>query len=207
MQHHLLHQLAVCLRGGEAFHAGRHALADFVVQARAGAAVEHRVGARADGEHPVQAAQRLAHRLAGGVRPEVQRLVVAAAPHHRQTGVRLPRVEPQVHVVLVVTQVDVEARLVLLDEGVFEDEGLFFGVGDQEVDVHHRGQAEADVKARVAGLGVVLPHPAAQVLGLADVDDLAVGVFHQIHARRAGEAVDLGADVRHVASPRIVVIG
>ena len=45
VQYHLLHQFAVCRCGGEALHARRHALADLVVQARAGAAVEHRVGA------------------------------------------------------------------------------------------------------------------------------------------------------------------
>ena len=201
MQHHLPHQISIVRRRGEALYARRHALADLVIEARAGTAVEHRVRARADGEHAVQAAQRLAHRLAGGVRPEVQRLVRAGAPHHRQARIRLLRVEPQVNVVLVVAQVDVEARLVLLDEGVFEDEGFFLGVGDQEVDVHHRGQAEADMKARVAALRVVLSHPAAQVLGLADIDDLAVGVLHQIHARRAREAFDLGADIRHGASP------
>ena len=196
MQDHLLHQMFVRLRRGEALHARRYALSDLVVQARAGAAVEHRIRTRANGKHAVQPAQGLPDRLAGGVRPEVERLVFARTPHHREARIALPRVEPQVDVVLVIPQVDIEPRLVLLDEGVLKDESLFFGIGDQKVDVHYRGQPEADMKTRVAALREILPHPAAQVLGLADVDHLAIGVLHQINARRAREPFDLGPDVR-----------
>jgi hypothetical protein len=40
----------------------------------------------------------------------------------------------------------------------------------------------------VAGLGVEIgPDAVPQVDGLADVDDLAVGVFHQVAARLAGQ--------------------
>ena len=196
MQDNLLHQMFVRLRRSEALYARRYALSDLVVQTRAGAAVEHRIRTRANGKHAIEPAEGLPDGLAGGVRPEVESLVFARAPHHRQARIALPRVEPQVNVVLVIPQVDIEPRLVFLDEGVLEDESLFFGVGDQKVDIHHRGQPEADMKTRVASLREVLPHPASQVLGLADVDHLAIGVLHQINARRAREAFDLGPNVR-----------
>src|SRR5205085_11210614 len=84
----------------------RRTLANFVVQARPRAAVEYGISAGANGKGTVQQAQRLAHRLAGGVGTKVERLVFPWPAHHRQARVGLLRVKPQVDVVFIVTQVD-----------------------------------------------------------------------------------------------------
>lgn len=93
--------------------------------------------------------------------------------------------DADVGVGLGVTEVDVVLRLVFLDEGVFEDEGFDFGVGDDVVDV-------VDVGDELGGFGVVVcflkiaGDAFAQVVGLADVEDGPSGVFEEVAAGAGG---------------------
>ena len=101
---------------------------------------------------------------------------------HVDARVALGRRELDVGIALVVAQQNVIARLLLLDEVVFERQRFAF-VGDGDV-------LDIDCLAKqAAGLGIfggaveeVGAHPGAQVLGLADVNDLALGVLVEIYA-------------------------
>ena len=92
--------------------------------------------------------------------------------------------------VLVVPQQDVVARLVALDEVVLEGERLHLGVGDHEVEV--RDLRDTHVAAlRVDGAAglEIRPHAVAEHTGLADVEDLALGVLEQCTRRDATGSV------------------
>ncbi len=76
-----------------------------------------------------------------------------------------------------------------LDEGVLQHQGLELAVGDDDVkmvDLGHHGPG----LLRVGGqIGKILAHPVFQGLGLAHVDDLALGVLHDVYARLERQAV------------------
>jgi hypothetical protein len=90
--------------------------------------------------------------------------------------------DPYARVGLAVLEVDVVLGRVPLDEGVLEEEGLVFARREDPFD-------GLDPRDQVPGLhvlpsGEIGGKAVAQDLGLADVDDLAVGSAHYIDARR-----------------------
>ncbi len=99
-----------------------------------------------------------------------------------------------VRVALVVLEPDVEARLVALDEVRFEEQRLADAV---DLGHLHVGDPVDDLAdpMDVAGpaddlLLPVAPDPIAQALGLADVQDVAPGVLHQVHAGAVRESLE-----------------
>ena len=84
-------------------------------------------------------------------------------------------------------------RLVLLDEGIFEDERLGLGVGEHQVDCadvcHER------IRLRVVILLLeVARHPFFKILGLPDVEDRAGFVTEEV----AAGAVGKGSEIDHL---------
>ena len=75
--------------------------------------------------------------------------------------------------------------MVLLDQCVFQQQSLFFGVGQHDLDIGDPGHQKFDMIAGIAGLAEIGAYPLAQVAGLADVDDLPAGVAHQVHPGRS----------------------
>ena len=76
-----------------------------------------------------------------------------------------------------------------LDEGIFQDQGLKLAVGNDDVkvvDLGHHGPGLFGVGGQI---GKILAHPVFQGLGLAHIDDLALGVLHDVYARLEGQAV------------------
>ena len=144
-------------------------------------------------EQPPDEVHRLVDARRRGVRTEV-----AAAVGRQLAGPLDPREvvgqgDLDVRVALVVLEPDVEARLVALDEVGLEEQRLADRVdlGDLDVDDPIDDLADAMVSA-VAG-DLLLPVAAdavAQALGLADVQDVAPGVLHQVHAGAVRESVE-----------------
>jgi hypothetical protein len=80
----------------------------------------------------------------------------------------------------VVAEEDVEAGFVLFDEGVFEGEGFLFVVDDDVVEVAGLGDEGAGFGVGEGVLGEVVADAGAEDFGLADVEDLAVGVLVEV---------------------------
>ena len=100
-------------------------------------------------------------------------------------------VEPQDEEVLVVAELDVEARLVLLDELVLEEHRLLLGAGDDHLDVAEQILEQRHEEAVVAPARVeVAADPRAQAGRLADVDHLAGPVLHEVAAGRSREGLE-----------------
>ena len=134
--------------------------------------------------------------IAGEEGPEVLAAVLAESAGDEDLGVAVAHGELDVGVGLVVAEEDVEAGLALLDEVIFEGQRFaFIGYGDV-VDVdglaHERaGFAIVDL----VGFEEVGADAGAEVFGLADVDDFALGVFVEVAAGRGGDGADFGEEV------------
>jgi len=98
--------------------------------------------------------------------------------------------EFDVGVGFVVAEEDVEAGFVLLDEGVFEGEGLLFVVDDDVVEVAGLCDEGASFGVGEGVLGEVVADAGAEDFGLADVEDLSVGVLVEIDAWEEGQLRD-----------------
>ena len=104
------------------------------------------------------------------------------AAGHGDLRVRILIADLDVRVAFVIFELDVVMRFVAFDEVHLQDERFQFGFHNDPFDV-------VNVLHQLPGLfrvpGVIDKvgfHPVAQVDGFADVDDLVIGVFHQVAA-------------------------
>jgi hypothetical protein len=113
------------------------------------------------------------------IRAEVPRAIVAHTPHDLQSRPLDPRVQSQRQEVLVVGQLDVEARLLPLDKRVFQQQGFLFVAGHHGLDVrHHAFQKRYEIPRVARGWLEILADAIAQIGGLADVQGLAATILH-----------------------------
>src|SRR4029079_19413739 len=127
-------------------------------------------------ERPARARRRV-------VRAEVAGLVRVGAPHRLELRPLFGGVEAEAEKVLVVAELDVEPRLMLLDELVLEDGRLFLGGGDDGLEVAHDAPQDGDeVPGVAARLLEVALDARAEALGLADVDHRARLVLEEVAA-------------------------
>ncbi len=185
----------VVLRVVDRVDARRRALLDVGVEARPAEAmvpIELRLRARPDRERPQQEVERLPDRVRMRVRTEVAHALALGAAQHHRPGPLLVESDREVRVRLVVLQPDVEARPVLLDEVVLEEERLDLVAGDDPLDPlggqHHLTRAFLEQM----GLEEVVREPGPQALGLPDVDDPALGVEELVRPRCVWDRADFG---------------
>jgi hypothetical protein len=187
--------VAVDRLGGESVDTGTEAAADVVLQAGAGMRSTEIDIATGDEEISMDQIDD----AIGEVRREKGAVVFGAvlfeAAGNVDAGPAFAESELDVGIGFVVTQKDVEAGLLLLDEVVLEGESLFFVVDNDIFDID--GLAE-----EAAGFGVFVGTPdeigadaGAKAFGLADVDDLTFGVFVEVDAGSGGEGADFGVEV------------
>ena len=178
--------MGVGLGRGQAFDAGAEAALDVVLQAGARVVAREVDLATGDEEAAVDEVDQAMREVAGEVGAEVGAAVLAQAAGDEDLGVAVAERELDVGVGLVVAQQDVEARLALLDEVIFERE-RFMLVGDGDVvHVDSFAHQRAGLGVGLRGLEKVGAHAGAQVLRLADVDHLALGVLVEIAAGQVG---------------------
>ena len=151
--------------------------------------VRQGVVARAHREETPDDRQRLPQGADVGVRPEVAGAGEVDPAHHEDPGKRLTERDGDARVALVVREPDVEARFVLLDQIVLEQQRLCLSR-------HHDGFEIGDLPGQRRALrrllhfgGEVRGHPRPQALGLADVEDLARGVLPEIDAGTVRQGV------------------
>ena len=197
-EHGLLYARAV-IPGAAVLQAPARAASHVVIEAGALPADIPREFARAVGQQQrlgdgVDDVPRLAAAAEGA---EVARAVLPRAARNAHGGVLLPQIHPDEGIALVVLEEDVVVRLVALDERVFQHQRLELARRDDDVEVRnlfHHGRH----------LGQVLPveiaaDPVFQFFGLADVDDLAVRVQHDIHAGQQRQPGGLILQLRKIA--------
>ena len=107
----------------------------------------------------------------------------------------LPQSELYVRISLIVAQQDVETRLSLLDEIIFESKRLFVVGDDDIVNIHRFAYQGSSLRVLNAAFVKIGANPAAEVLGLADINNLALCVLVEIHPGRSRQATDFGGQV------------
>ncbi len=181
------------------------ALLDVEQQARPPEAVVLVVLARAAGadrEAAQQQVERVADRVGVGVRTEVAGALALAAAHHQCPGELLVDRHGEERIALVVTQADVEARAVLLDQRPLEHQRLDLVA---HLDPLHRlggGDHLGGARVQAAWVLEVVRQPLAQARRLADVDHPAERVLELVRpgrvrdraGGRAGDHRDRGYD-------------
>ena len=111
----------------------------------------------------------------------------------------------QIEVVLVVLEPDVEARAVVLDEVVLEDERLDLVRGGDELEVGRPPDQHRDARGLRVARREVRAQAVTQAQRLADIDDLAPIVPEHVDARAVGNGSQPSLDrvfegYRHVCS-------
>ena len=133
--------------------------------------------------------------VAGKVGAVVGGAVFAQAAGDKDLGETIRQSQLDIGIGLVVAQQDVEARLALLDEVVFKGES-FLLIGYQNVfEIDGLAHQRAGFGVRLRSLQKVRAHARAQVFGLADVDDLAVGVLVEVDPGLGGKGADFLVEV------------
>ncbi len=176
----LLEGLGILLRGDLA-GANPHALLDVEVEAGTALAAILRKAAGAGGqqEGPVGLVHRLLHHHGGGVGTDVGHLLFGLLHLKGDAGVGAGG-DAHVKIPLGVLQEDVILGGVELYQAGLQHQGLKLAVGDDVIKV-------PDVFHHAVDLNLVLVHraeiggdPVFQGLGLADVDNLPLGVLHDV---------------------------
>ncbi len=180
--------------GGDGADAGGVAAADVVLEAGAVVDLVHVEGAGAVGKDAVEELEYLAQILGARVGAEVAGAVADDAAGGEDAGVGFGGGDLEIEVLLVVAEDDVVARLVALDEVVFENQGFDFGVGEDEIEVGDAGDEATGLGVESFGTAEVGTDAAAQGKGLTDVDDVAGGVVHEVDAGGGGEGGEFAVD-------------
>ena len=128
--------------------------------------------------------------IAGEVGTVIGAAVLAQTARDEDLRIAICQRELDVGVGFVVAQQDVEARLALLDEVVFERERFTFIVDQDVVDIYRLAHQRTSLRVSLRGREQIRADTRAQVLRLADVDDLALGVFIEVHAGLRGQGAD-----------------
>ncbi len=182
--------LSVLLRCGQVFHARAQTALDVVLQARAWVVARQVELAAWQQKRAVQQVSHAIGQVAGEVGAIVGTAIPAQAAGDEDLRIAVAERELDIRIGLVVAQQDVEARLALLDEVVLERKRLALVVDHDVVDVHRFAHQRASFGVGLRRFEQVGSHPRAQVLRLANVDDLALGVLVQVHAGLGGQRAD-----------------
>ena len=142
-------------------------------------------------------------KIAGEVRAEVSAAILLEAARNKYFGVAIAHGELDIGVGLVVTQQDVESRLSLLDEVIFERERLMF-VGDSDVlDIDSLAHESAGLGIGLGSLQKIGANARSQIFRLTDVNNLAFSVFVEVTAGGGRKSSNFLVQIHGQGSGRI----
>ncbi len=187
-ENRLIHHVVVLL-GRDLARAGAGASPHLVLQAGPLSCLEFAVAAGPQRIHLVDLPQRVPHRGGRGVGSEEEpsRLGLRPADRH-ETGEGMVPIDHHVQVGLVVPEVHVVSGTVSLDQGVLEQQGLFFRLRDDVVQLLDLLHEETNLRVGFGAGTDVGSKPGSQVLRLAHVQHLPLVPFHQVHTGLYGQA-------------------
>ena len=139
---------------------------DVVFQARAHIFPSDGLGARPVGEQPLYQVHGLANGTGGGEGAEVPAAIFGDLTGDVDLGEILGKVNLQVRVSLIVFKPGVVTGFVALDQGVFKDQRLGLGVGDDALEVVQLAEHPANLVGQIGGRAEVVAEAVAEDAGL-----------------------------------------
>jgi len=197
---YVANSLGVDLGRGEVFHARTETALDVVLQARARMEAREVDLAGGDEKVAMNEIDDAIGKVGGEVGSVIDATVFAQAARDIDAREALAESEFDVGVCFIVAQKDVEAGLLLLDEVVFKGESLFIVGDDNVVDIDGLADESAGLGVFPAAFMEIRAYARAEVFRLADVNDLALGIFVEIDAGGDGETTDFGEEVHRELS-------
>src|SRR5262249_23839794 len=135
---------------------------------------------------------------------EVAVAVLPEAAHAIDAGEVFGQRDLDVGVVLVVAQAHVVFGLMVLDVLVLEDQRLDLAAREDELDIGDLGHYRAILGVELVGIHEVLTDTVAHVAGLADVEDLPIGILVEIDAgsmwQRGEDRLEAFGEIGHSVS-------
>jgi hypothetical protein len=98
---------------------------------------------------------------------------------------------------LIVFKQDIETRLVFLDQIGLENESFDLVIDDDELEIRDGFDQSPGLGVLVSARLKILPHAIAEVLGLADIQDLPISILVQVDARSDGKGFEFVLQVGH----------
>ena len=121
------------------------------------------------------------------VGPKVARAVSHDAADELHGRILVPHVDAQIGIALIVFQENIIFRHVPLDERALEHQRLKLARRDDDVKVVNLADHPARLRRVRGRILEILAHAVLELFRLADIDDLAGLILHQIHARFQGK--------------------
>src|SRR5262245_20710187 len=184
-QLHIMNRFAILIGLAQVLLTGPEAAFNLVLHAGPpGALVDfiNLIRTRAQLEFAVDQRDGLVRQRRGQVRAVIGRVVLFYSAGFEDAREVLVNRQLQMRVGLVILEHHVVARLVALDQVRFEDQRLGLGVGDDELEVNNARDQLLRLGVHHARVLKILAHPVAQVLRLADIEDLALRVLVKVAA-------------------------
>ena len=126
---------------------------------------------------PVDQLRNSIRQIARKVRPVIRSAILAQPARHKNLGIAVSQRQLHIRIGLVVAQQDVKARLPLFDQIVLERQCLVLVVDEDVVHIDGLAHQRSRLGVRLRSLQQIRAHPRPQILRLADVDHLIVGVL------------------------------
>ena len=162
-------------------HTRRIAALNLILQTGTAARGKKAVLALAHAEYLGEYLQRIARRLHIGKRAEKLALLARAAMQ-RQARKRMRR-QHDIRIGLVITQQNIELRQMRFDEIVLQNQRFRFRMGNRRINIDHLPHQGARLGAHAA-VAEITGQAVAQILRLADIKHLALGIAHLINPRQ-----------------------
>ena len=189
-------------------HAGGGAAIDLVLQAGSGAIAKEIIIALAHSKGFLQKIQAVPNGLNTGEWPEITASLSLAAPMKGQPGIGIPVGQKQVGIGFIIPQQDIEWRPVLLDQILFQQQRLYFCLGNGDINVGDTAHQSSRFRGQ-PGSSEIACHPFTQVFCLANIEHSAVLTHHLIDAWTLGQLFEKrlmierhGAIVQRIRSVR-----
>ena len=137
--------------------------------------------------------ERVAQRTGVNERPEVTSPVGRANPREGETRNGIVEVDLEQEEPFVVAEADIVARVKILDQLAFEQQRLGLAPDHMHVEIVNGFDqgVELEIPAHPPRRMKILANPLAEIARLANVDDGAEAVLHEVHARLVGKLAEL----------------
>jgi hypothetical protein len=113
------------------------------------------------------------------------------SPYRLQAREGLPGVDPQGRVILVITEDNVIAGAMLLDETGFQEQGFFFTRGNDVLNLDSLSKKHSGFDIYRTGASQITARTLSQIVRLSHIENGALRIPKQVYSRQMGQGDNL----------------